>query len=534
MKAKQVVACLFIVIGLLVGSVQASEQPKINIEEKPKIEKGESGEEEGEFKNKQKKYEHFFVKINKKVFQVSKEVLEQFGVYKANEDFEKKLKTETETPSIIKDDKTITWNITDLFKRSVINTGKDYFFIKVLLDIALGKIDPYDIPQKTLFAIIKIADFLGNDKVMNKCTPALISKLTGTPCPIDFSFAYENVNNKFGINLLPNGSGFITKSVNMKWQLWNINQSNPILTFNGADGLLYFLPNGSGFIAMTKKRKWKFWDKNQPNPTLTFNGVDGYPRFLPDSSGFIAMTKEEEWKFWDKNQPNPILTFNGAYDYPEFLPNVSGFIAKTKNREWQRWNINQSNPILIFNGVGSDPELLPNGSGFIAMTKEGECKLWKFETPNPILTFNGVGGYPYLLPNGSGFIAKTKEGEWEFWNINQSDPILTFNEVGDRPYFKFLPDSSGFVAEAKDGQLKLWKFVVDLKLSFEQIQLVYKIFTSEKATAIKKDSYDYKTLKSLPTSLRKAIAKFKLVKITKSKTKNVPKKKNLEEEEEGE
>ena len=502
MKAKQVVACLFIVIGLMLGSVQASEQSK---------------------KENTLKIDKYIIRINEKNFPVSKEILEQFKLYKATKHFEKKT-ANIKTPSIIKKDKTITWDITDFIKASGINTDlimtfginmEEDFFIQVLLDVAVGKTNPYDIPQKTLFEIIKLADFLGNDKVMQKCTPALIEKLIGKTYLVDPVATYNTIYDYFEPELLPNGSEFIAEAKNGEWKLWDINQPNPILTFNETYSFPRLLPNGNGFITKAKDGEWKLWDIKLPNPTYTFNGVDNNPKFLPNGSGFIAKTKKEEWKLWDINQPNPTLTFNEAYSFPRLLPNGSGFIAKTKKGEWKLWNIKQPYPILTFNGVDNNPEFLPNGSVFITRSVNMKWKLWNIKKSNPILTFNGVGDYPELLPNGSGFIARSVNMKWKLWNIKKSNPTLTFNEASDFP--RFLLDSSGFIAKAKNKKWKLWKFETP-NLTFEQIKLIYKIFTSNKGVEIVKNEDYFKTLTSLPNNLQKAIKKSKNLDILKKET----------------
>ena len=465
MKAKQIIACALI-INLIFSCVQGM---------KPKQEKT------AETKNINKQKESF-IRYGKTDFPVSKKVLEQFKLYKTSKEFEKT--AETETKSVIENNQ-IVWDITPLIIS--ITTEKPELFTNILLKVASNKLDPYKIPQKTLFMIIKIADLLRNKQIMQKCTPALIEKLTqgkiGQLHPIR-TFTHKSKIRVKGIVLLPDGKRFLSYSSDSSIKLWNINKNKAIRTFNEHTewvlGII-LLPGTKQFLSYSGDGTIKLWNINKNKSIRTFQDQNEMVLgivLLPGTQQFLSYSYNGIIKLWNINKNKSILTFQEHKKTIHTivpLPDAKRFLADAHNDTIKLWNINDPNKsIRTFakpNKKVRGIVLLPDAQQFLSYAYNGIIKLWNLNKNESIHTFKehvqSVDGI-VLLPGAQQFLSYAYGDTIKLWNINQNKSVNTFNNQTKTVLgIVLLPGAQQFLSYSYDGIIKLWdisaKFVPKVK-----------------------------------------------------------------------
>ncbi|MCK5632696.1 hypothetical protein KAH94_03035, partial [bacterium] len=330
-------------------------------------------------------------------------------------------------------------------------------------------------------------------------------------------------------------------------RLWDIKTGKEIRKFTGhtesITGVTPILGGSENFLSFGYDGTIRLWNTETGKDIRQFIGHKGLiegVEFVPGSNGknFLSFGSDKIIRLWDIKKNKEIRKFTGHTNFifgVEFVPGSNGkqFISFSYDGTIRLWNTEAGKEIRQFTGSKSDinsVEFVPgsNGKKFISWSKYGLIRLWNTETGEKIQEFSGH------EDGTKGVMLVPRTNGQKLLYFAASDEIIllwdikTGKEVGQFPGHedsiigvKFIQatNEQRFLSWSRDETIRLWDLDPYKNLSFEQINLLYRVFVEQRHTLQEpakieltggietkvKENKDYEIFVSLPKELQKKI-----------------------------
>ena len=498
-KIKVVSLVAVILVVTTTAFLWTSEKKPILVQEVEKFVKGEP-----------QPSEKLYIQFYGKKFPVSEEVFKQFKIIKVEEEFIKKSgQRKKETGEIVErfPGKTAagkavgvlaekflgikTWNIIPHVKTlmsddpSKKEEEKKTFseLIELLLDIASGSLSPEEVTHASaLFMIIKLADKLGNDHVMQLCAGPLMRKITGINQFQPTRCFEEHTNYINGLVFLGDGNRVLSFSHDRTIRLWDFKEKRQVRVFKGckeAVEQVVVLPGDKQFLSRESHGIMRLWNIQDGQMVRSFGTEDQNVSkiiLLKDGKHFISYRLVElpEIRLWNIESETPVRTFaleENEIFYTITVLSDNSFISY--GNRIRLWNIGRDHPVRTFrlgNRLVINKIVVLNDNSFISSVGSGVYSpdgvsiiLWSSKSDSPVRIFTfgfeprvqglvALGDDRFVSYGGRGKTA----GFVNVWSVKKKDPIITFSPFEPVDKIILLEDGNRFISIGRYGAVNLW------------------------------------------------------------------------------
>lgn len=294
------------------------------------------------------------------------------------------------------------------------------------------------------------------------------------------------------VNFSPDGSQFVTASLNQIATVWNVTTGEEVFSLSGHDGTVTsaaYSADGRRIITASQDKTARIWDAKTGELIMTLGGHEDWVM----SAEFSLDGRQVVTASWDGDRTARIWNLATGAEFParnkhdddfvmsaKYAPNGEYLVTGAWNGAVRLWNAktNQVLRTLQDHGAGvTSVDISRDGASIVAASKDGVARIWDAKTGSLRRTIKAEEEGPLLSvaisPDGSRVATGSAKlaadgntsGSAKIWNVETGAYLRSFKgHDGLIDSIVFSPDGSRIVTGSDDRTAKVWNVASGIPL----------------------------------------------------------------------
>ena len=290
----------------------------------------------------------------------------------------------------------------------------------------------------------------------------------------------------------PDGSHLFAMGTNQGGWLWNINEEQPVASFDAARSPVAFNSDAS-LVFFRTKEGGQLHDLKQRKTVKGFNRIgdrEGVTHVAYTTDGIrIFVQGLCHVRLWDIDGDAPLRTYERDRRITEVVFSADGNRLITWHEPHQSkgdvylWDANHAEPRGAFRReddlaravFSPDARRILSWSG----SHEGSARLWDGDTGKPLRVFRRHGHIAdgRFTADGQRVLTITWEHKAHLLDSDQEEPLRTFSHTAWFSVSAFVDNGGSLIAQGDDNVMR-WNIAVDRRHAIEGLMRDYEVKTA--------------------------------------------------------